>query len=264
MTPTTSGRVLLVPGFTGSKEDFLTMLVPLARAGYDVAAIDQLGQFESRVTIDSAEAWGDGESAASQLAADLHDACAALWPQGPRPHVVAHSMGGLVARRATIADPTFLSSLTLLGSGPAAIPDHQRPQLQALRQMLPQVSLVDVWNAKRVLDARNGVIDPAPEIQAFLERRWLANSPHGLRAKAGILLTEPDLTPDLRRTGVSTLVAFGRTDDVWWPELQESMAVRLGAPAVAIAGAGHSPNTDNADAVAEALVSRWGTFAARV
>src|SRR5262249_43223431 len=38
---------LLVPGYTGSKEDFLSILEPLASAGRAVTAIDLRGQYES-------------------------------------------------------------------------------------------------------------------------------------------------------------------------------------------------------------------------
>ena len=38
------GDVLLVPGFTGSKEDFLAILEPLAAFGWRVAAMDLPGQ----------------------------------------------------------------------------------------------------------------------------------------------------------------------------------------------------------------------------
>src|ERR687886_2556577 len=41
------GAVLLVPGFTGSKEDFAPLLRPLCAAGHRVVALDQRGQFES-------------------------------------------------------------------------------------------------------------------------------------------------------------------------------------------------------------------------
>src|SRR4051794_29382943 len=45
--PATGGTVLLVAGYTGSKEDFAPLLSPLADAGLRAAAIDQRGQFES-------------------------------------------------------------------------------------------------------------------------------------------------------------------------------------------------------------------------
>src|SRR5687768_8156993 len=39
--------VVLVPGFTGSKEDFIAVLAPIAAAGHPVTALDQRGQFQS-------------------------------------------------------------------------------------------------------------------------------------------------------------------------------------------------------------------------
>ena len=41
------GTVLLVAGYTGSKEDFAPLLAPLAEAGFRAVAIDQRGQYES-------------------------------------------------------------------------------------------------------------------------------------------------------------------------------------------------------------------------
>ena len=40
------GTVLMVPGFTGSKEDFRFLLAPLAEQGWRVVAVDQRGQYE--------------------------------------------------------------------------------------------------------------------------------------------------------------------------------------------------------------------------
>src|SRR5690554_5696214 len=41
------GHVLLIPGWTGSKEDFTPLLPLLADAGYDATAYDQRGQYET-------------------------------------------------------------------------------------------------------------------------------------------------------------------------------------------------------------------------
>ncbi len=41
------GAVLLIPGFTGSKEDFAPLLPLLAAAGWWAVAYDQRGQYES-------------------------------------------------------------------------------------------------------------------------------------------------------------------------------------------------------------------------
>src|SRR5690349_5293226 len=41
------GVALLLPGFTGSKEDFNPLHVPLAERGYRTVAVDGRGQYES-------------------------------------------------------------------------------------------------------------------------------------------------------------------------------------------------------------------------
>ena len=56
---------LLIPGFTGSKEDFIPVLQPLASAGRRVVAIDMRGQYQSRGAM-SASGY-----APDQLAADI-------------------------------------------------------------------------------------------------------------------------------------------------------------------------------------------------
>src|SRR6478609_1537076 len=61
------GTVLLVAGYTGSKEDFAPLLAPLAEAGYRVVAIDQRGQYESPGPDDPA-AYSVAELAADVVA----------------------------------------------------------------------------------------------------------------------------------------------------------------------------------------------------
>src|SRR5215831_4427888 len=41
------GLVVMVPGFSGSKEDFIPLLTPIASAGFRVVCFDQRGQYES-------------------------------------------------------------------------------------------------------------------------------------------------------------------------------------------------------------------------
>ena len=98
--PGPRGTVLLVPGFTGSKEDFRLLLLPLAEAGFRAVAIDQRGQHDS--------AGPDDEAAYSTevLAADLLQVAKALG-DGPV-HRVGHSFGGLVGRRAVRQEPAPL------------------------------------------------------------------------------------------------------------------------------------------------------------
>jgi pimeloyl-ACP methyl ester carboxylesterase len=243
--------VLLVPGFTGSKEDFLAILEPLHSAGIQSVAFDQVGQFES-IGPDEPGAYG-----LSALAEAVVGLARQLWPDGPRPHLVGHSLGGLVARRAVIAAPAEFSSLTLLASGPAAIPEHRRSELEALRAALPETDLATVWKIRQEWERRNGAEEPAPEVAAFLRARWLANNPLALRAKALILLEEPDRCAQLAATGVPAAVVYGTDDDVWSPATQAAMARELGAVEVVVDRAGHSPAADQPRATAAALIGIW-------
>lgn len=244
-------RVLLIPGFTGSKEDFLAILEPLHAAGVHAVAFDQLGQFESSGPAD-AESYG-----LPALADDVVDLSRQLWPDGPRPHLIGHSLGGLVARLAIIRAPADFASVTLLASGPGAIPEHRRAELEALRAVLPETDLATVWEVRQEWERRNGAAAPAADVADFLRLRWLANNPLALTVKALILLEEPDRTAELANTGVPTAVVYGTDDDVWSPQQQSAMATTLGALEVRIDHAGHSPAADQPRATAAALTGVW-------
>ena len=245
-------RALLVPGFTGSKEDFIAVLPLLQQAGVHAVAYDQLGQYESSTDAD------EQRFALEQLAADAVALSEVVWPEGPRPHLVGHSLGGLVARAAALAAPGAFRSVTLLASGPAAVPEHQRAKLRGLHAALPQVDLVQVWEVKQAMEANLGIEPPPADILEFLRRRWIASSPAGFRAKAAILLEEVDRVGQLRSTGLPVCVTTGTADDVWSPEQQAEMAMRLEGYHVRIQDAGHSPAADAPAATAAALLGFWG------
>lgn len=248
-----TNRALLVPGFTGSKEDFIALVPLLGAAEVHVYAMDQAGQYES-----SCEA-GESRFSVTELAADVVAVSEAIWPTGPRPHLVGHSMGGLVSRSAVLRAPTAFASLTMLSSGPSAVPEHKQPLLEALRHALPDATLVDLWVAQQLADEASGVPSPPEDILEFLRTRWLRNSPYSLRAKAGLLLTEPDRTDELAATGIASLVAYGDNDDVWWPAIQKDMAQRLGSQRREISGAAHSPPTETPEQTAAVLLDFWKT-----
>src|SRR3954454_12858034 len=114
--PADGATVLLVAGYTGSKEDFAPLLRPLGNAGYRAVALDQRGQFESPGPDDPAAYTVD------ELAADVLAVLRALREEdGDLVHLVGHSFGGIVSRGAVLADPSAVTSLTLLGSGPSGL-----------------------------------------------------------------------------------------------------------------------------------------------
>ena len=251
--PAAGGTVLLVAGYTGSKEDFAPLLSPLADAGLRAVAIDQRGQFESPGPDDPAE------YTVAELAADVVTVAHRLRAEAAGPlHLLGHSFGGLVSRAAVLAEPASFDSLTLLGSGPgrltgprAELLDHLSPLLEA-----GGVQLVnDTLEQLAMTDPRAQAV-PAPT-REFLRRRFLANSAAGLRGMADAMLAEPDRLAELAASGVPVLVAHGIADDAWSPAVQTEMARRLGARHEVIGHAVHSPAIENPARTLEVLLSFW-------
>jgi pimeloyl-ACP methyl ester carboxylesterase len=246
-----SSPVLLVPGFTGSKEDFIAVLTPIAAAGHPVVAIDQRGQFESP---------GEDEPSAYDVAALAEDVLAVVRHLGRGVHLLGHSFGGLVARAAALAEPALLRSLTMLSSGPGAIPHPAASNLELISKALPVMDLDAIWAAKRQLEAPAETEPPPPEIEDFLRRRFLANHPTALLRFAEQLLTEEDRVAELASVDLPVLVAYGPGDDAWPPQVQAEMARRLGARVAVIDGAGHSPAAEHPEATAAAFLEFWSTI----
>jgi pimeloyl-ACP methyl ester carboxylesterase len=240
--------VLLVPGFTGSKEDFIAVLGPIAEAGHRLLTYDQRGQYESSGPDDPST------YDVATLAEDLLEVVAAF---GGPVHLLGHSFGGLVSRAATIARPDAVRSLTLLDSGPAAIPHPASTNVGLLAQVLPAMDLATIWAAKRQMEAAGELVAPLPHIEEWTRARFLANSPLCLKRMADQLLSEPDRTGELAAVDRPMLVAYGADDDAWPPAVQADMAARLGAATAVIPGTGHSPAADRPEATAAALLEFW-------
>jgi pimeloyl-ACP methyl ester carboxylesterase len=240
--------VVLVPGFTGSKEDFLAVLEPVAAAGYAVTALDQRGQYESE-GVDDPSAYD-----VKALAEDLLSVVAAV-ASGPI-HLLGHSFGGLVVRAAALAEPSAVRTLTLLDSGPAAIPPPGSRNLELLVQAMPTTPMETIWAVKRQLELA-GRQPPDPEIEEFLQTRFLRNHRSGILRLAEQLLAEQDRVAEVAGLGLPCLVAFGVADDAWSPAVQREMAGRLGAEVAEIAGAAHSPAAERPQETAAVLLDFW-------
>ncbi|HSY16647.1 MAG TPA: alpha/beta fold hydrolase [Jatrophihabitantaceae bacterium] len=253
--PAAGPPVLLLPGYTGSKEDFGPIMGPLAAAGYQVTALDLPGQYESPALPTT------GEHAPDELAPMILDVLAAL---GPPVHLLGHSYGGLVARSAVIAGAAsgLIRSLVLMDSGPAQIGGERRTMIDHLAPVLELGGMPLVYTAiQAAAAARPDYREPAPALAEFLKRRFLASDPVMMRGMGEALATEPDRVGELARAlaghAIDALVIFGVDDDVWSAQVQAEMARRLSAPYHQVPDSAHSPAVENpADTVAR-LVAFW-------
>ncbi|MFI9151999.1 alpha/beta fold hydrolase [Streptomyces sp. NPDC053367] len=246
------GVVLLLPGFTGSKEDFHLLHQPLAARGWRTVAVDGRGQFES-------DGPGDDESAYAQreLARDVLAQAAALGGAGPL-HLLGHSLGGQIARAAVLLDHSPFASLTLVASGPARISASQQARVKLLHDALAVMTMEQVWEAIRATDPPEDVGGPGGGGgQDHLRRRWLAHKPAQLLATGRQLCTEPDRVAELAALPLPFHVLSGAFDDTWPVPLLDEMAVRLGAHRTVVEGAEHSPNVEQPLRTAEALADFW-------
>lgn len=251
---TPSGLAVLVPGITGSKEDFLPLLAPLAVGGIRAICYDQRGQYESAGLADplkySLTAFADDLWRVLAQAADL--------AEGAPVHVVGHSFGGQVLRAALLQSGDGrppLASVSFLGSGPDRIAGNSGARarlLLGISRFLTQAQI------QRLIPMDK---HPDPQVARFLLARWLGNDRASVRAIARALLTEPDRTAHLalrlRELALPAMVFCGEAETTWPTAQQREMAERLGVPFVGFPGIGHSPNTEVPDLLAAALLDFW-------
>ncbi len=178
-------------------------------------------------------------------------------------HLLGHSLGGLIARAAVLADATPFRSLTVMSSGPGPIAETQRVRTRRLVEALGVLDMEAVWQVMQregaqdtPEDAETAVGTP-PELADFLHRRWLGTVPEQLKATGTQLTVEPDRTAELARVPLPKHVISGALDYAWpVPEI-DAMAKELSAVRTVVQGAGHSPNAERPEATAEALVRFW-------
>lgn len=254
-----AATALLLPGYTGSKEDFVPLLDGIAEAGFDVIAIDLPGQHHSPGPDDERAYLPDA------LGAVVAGLVTQLTREGRRMLLLGHSYGGLVARGALLAGAP-IAGLTLMASGPGELPPGpRRAALDLGEPLLRAEGQASAYRVREQISASDPGWARLPEdLKQFFRARFEGSSAAGLLGMATALRSEPDRVAELAmaldRAEVPRLVVTGEHDDAWSVPEQREMALRLGAQFALVPGAAHSANTENPVVLLEILTSTWSLW----
>lgn len=226
-------RVVLVPGVTGSKEDFVLMLPLLARAGFRVVSFDLAGQYESAAA-------GPERLVPPRTGYDhalFVDDLIAVIEAGSTPvHLLGYSFAGTVAQLAAVARPELVASLALLACPPLA-----GQVFRGMKVIGPVTGPAPpgVGAALMIWGVRNNLNRVLPGRVDFARKRFAWTRRDSVVDVVGLMRRTPDLDEAVRATGVPVFVAAGE-HDLWRGDAHRAFAERLGARAMVYA-AGHSP-----------------------
>lgn len=244
--------LMLLHGFTGSREDFVDWFDELAAAGWHVVAPDHRGHGGSQKP--------DDEEAYS-LATLASDAVALADQLGWDEFVLlGHSMGGMVAQLVAIEAPERVAALVLMDTAHGPLPlDHEQVALgaQAARELgmewLAQYFAANPSPLATEADER--VRRERPGYVEFGERKFLASSPAMYASLLFELVHQEDRLHQLAEVTVPTLVLVGEQDAMFIPFSQRMAATMPAGRLKVIPDAGHSPQFESPDAWWDALSS---------
>ncbi|WP_426623589.1 alpha/beta fold hydrolase [Leifsonia sp. McL0607] len=221
-------RVVLVPGATGSKEDFYLLAPILVAAGYYVQSYDLAGQYES---ADAGPAAG-GRYTYDLLVADL----VAFLRDGAPAHVLGYSFAGILAELALVNHPELFLTLTLLTSPPEPSQAFRRVRVIGWLSWYMngrQGAGLMIWG---IVTNKNKV---GPSRLAFVRSRFALTRRSSVDDIVGLMKHVPDVRSRVAAIGLPVLVATG-DHDLWPTHLHAANATALSAR-LAVYRTGHSP-----------------------
>lgn len=194
-------RVVLVPGATGSKEDFALMLPLLAQAGYFAQSFDIAGQYESHAA---------GANSAYTYELFVADLIAFLVAGAPA-HLLGYSFAGIVAQLVAIRRPDLVRSLTLLTTPPGS--GNVFASMKWLGPLAPITTPrrgagLMIWG---IVTNKNRV---PPRRLEFVRSRFALTSRRSVDEIVGLMMTAPDLRSRVRTLQIPKLVVAG-SHDLW-------------------------------------------------
>ena len=226
-------RVVLVPGVTGSKEDFILMMPLLAAAGFRVESFDMAGQYES---------WAAGPEnlvpARTHYDHDLFvgDLLSVLESGSAPVHVLGYSFAGTVAQLAFQRRPDLFASITLL-----SCPPEPGQGFRGVKRLGPFTGLATgrVGAALMIWGVRRNFTHVPPGRLAFVRERFALTRRQAVRDIISLMKRAPDVRGVLAASALPKLVAVGE-HDLWPSHLHREFAESIGAR-LAVYATGHSP-----------------------
>jgi len=239
-------RVVLAPGVTGSKEDFVLIMPAIADAGYFVQAIDLAGQYESGRA---------GPARGGRFTYDLFvDDMVALLDDGGPAHLLGYSFAGTVAQLVAIRRPDLVRSLVLLATPPD--PGDGFAHMKRLGRISgvvgPRLGAFFMVTGIRL----NATKVDASRL-AFVRSRFALTNRRSVDHIVGLMQHTPDVEAELRRLPMPKLVAVG-THDLWPWERAAAQADRVGARFVRY-DTGHSPSETAPHQLTRDLLALYAT-----
>nr|WP_040424693.1 alpha/beta hydrolase [Agromyces subbeticus] len=231
--PAGGPRVVLVPGATGSKEDFVLMMPLFAAAGYRVESFDLAGQYESW----RAGPWNLERPRSSYDQRLFLDDLLAVLDDGAGPaHVLGYSFAATLAELALLQRPDRFASLTLLSAPPE--PGQAFRGVKRIGQISGftsprQGAALMLWGI------RNNLNRVPPRRLEFVRERFALTRRESVDDIIALMMHTPDLRTGLAASTVPKLVAIGE-HDLWPLSLHERFAREIGAH-LAVYPTGHSP-----------------------
>jgi pimeloyl-ACP methyl ester carboxylesterase len=201
-----------------------------------------LDQLAERYHVYAPELPGYGESTGEELLDDMLDFALHGWDVAQalgltQPHLVGHSMGGMIAAEMACIAPNDLSKLVLVNAAGLWIPDHPIPDLFALlpfefAQLLFHDPVAGAALLTGGLDFSN--LEAVAEFYIGNARRM------GMAGKILFPIPNRQVTKRLYRLTAKTLVLWGRSDALIPPVYAEKWKQLIaGAQLRFIEAAGH-------------------------
>ena len=241
-----AGTIVFVPGWSGSREDFVAVMPTLSSLGWHCYSIDQHGQ-PSSYGSNNVE-----DFSLDSFAQDLIDIANGF---SEPIHLVGHSFGGIVSQYAASKSPKSFASVTLVCSGPGPLPKENWGGLPALVQAVEKGrSLAFIWFVKTLTLTILRKQRFSKPVRKWRKQRWLNTNPLSLKVMSELLMKVENVTEKLKQTlnqhKLPILVIRGENDDAWPKNQQIEMAQTLNATYIEINGAAHSPARELPDKTA--------------